>query len=687
MRKVSHMLLIGTVLPAFIAGQAGFMAAQMAAPSRAFAQAQGEQPDAPGRPPKPVELPAKPVVPPVPQPLAPAPAKPLPPAPPAATAPVPDKPVIVPKPPVAPPLVPLKPPEPAKPLPPPATAPPAAIPAVPGENSRVKPVAPPRANPQGEPVQAKPAAPVAAPPPPAVAPVIAPLAKPALPPAAKPVAPPEAPVRPPVASPAETGGNSADKPVVPPVAAPPAKPNLPAGAKPVLPPVPVPPPVPVLPAAPVLPPSPVPPLGAAPPSPAPLPAVPPLAPVLPPGAKPVPPVATPTPAPAAVPARPGENSALPPVVPLPPIVVPPTGPGAQPALAAPVVVPSTIPAVPAGLLPKARLPVNPPRQDRGISPSTAAVIGLGAGLVGGFIAGNSVRQYDDVRRQRQEVDASGFTIYREPGRNIIRENDVYFIQHDETQRFRDLGGDIKTYRRDNTLVTTFRRADGDEIITITDANGRLLRRVKHNRDGRDIVLIDNTYEGPERSYADEIVLLPPPPLEIPADRYIVDADNAPEGFIYETLTAPPVAPLSRRYTLDQVRASPDLRNHMRSVDVTSVNFETASFEVTPDQAGRLATIAQALLQAIKKQPNEVFLIEGYTDAVGSDVDNLSLSDRRAQSVATLLTQTYSVPPENLATQGFGKQNLKVKTNEAARENRRVTVRRITPLLNGPQAQK
>jgi outer membrane protein OmpA-like peptidoglycan-associated protein len=81
----------------------------------------------------------------------------------------------------------------------------------------------------------------------------------------------------------------------------------------------------------------------------------------------------------------------------------------------------------------------------------------------------------------------------------------------------------------------------------------------------------------------------------------------------------------------------------------------------------------------------VFLIEGHTDAVGNDVDNLSLSDRRAQSAAELLTQQFNVPAENLTSQGYGKQYLKEQTDGPSQINRRVTVRRITPLLNGGQA--
>ena len=76
----------------------------------------------------------------------------------------------------------------------------------------------------------------------------------------------------------------------------------------------------------------------------------------------------------------------------------------------------------------------------------------------------------------------------------------------------------------------------------------------------------------------------------------------------------------------------------------------------------------------------MFLIEGHTDAVGNDDDNLSLSDRRAEAVSVVLTDQFQIPPENLTTQGYGEQQLKVPTQGPERANRRVTVRRITPLL-------
>jgi outer membrane protein OmpA-like peptidoglycan-associated protein len=128
-----------------------------------------------------------------------------------------------------------------------------------------------------------------------------------------------------------------------------------------------------------------------------------------------------------------------------------------------------------------------------------------------------------------------------------------------------------------------------------------------------------------------------------------------------------------------------VRQRMPSIDLDSINFELGSWDIPPDQASKLQVIADGLNRAISRNPRAVFLIEGHTDAVGSDVDNLSLSDRRAQSAAELLTQQFQVPAENLTSQGYGEQYLKIQTDGPERQNRRVTIRNITPLLNGGQA--
>lgn len=299
------------------------------------------------------------------------------------------------------------------------------------------------------------------------------------------------------------------------------------------------------------------------------------------------------------------------------------------------------------------------------------------------MATQGAERLEDVRGRREERREGDVTIIREPGRTIIRDDDRTIIRRDETQRFRELGLEARTERRGDENRTIFERPDGTRIVTITDEDGRLIRRTRLDRDGREVVIIDNTRrDRPRDRFSDEIVVLERPALRIPRERYIVDAERADEDLIYETIVAPPLAPLPRRYTLDEVRYSPDLRAQMRSVDIDSITFETGSWQVAPGQAQRLSVIADSIRRALQRSPNEVFLVEGHTDAVGSDIDNLSLSDRRAQSVAEILTKDFGVPPENLTTQGYGEQYLKVNTQDAARENRRVTLRRITPLLAG-----
>ena len=268
-------------------------------------------------------------------------------------------------------------------------------------------------------------------------------------------------------------------------------------------------------------------------------------------------------------------------------------------------------------------------------------------------------------------------IIRDPGGQA-------FIRHNEMDRFRYGARDIQTQVVGGENRTVVVRPDGTQIINVVGRDGQLLRRLRRDREGREIVIIDNSYRDP-RAVGGFYVDLPPPVVRIPYDRYIVDAADAPPDLIYDTMLAPPVDRIDRRYSLDEIRYSPNVRMLMPSIDVNSINFDTGSWEISPDQAAKLQVIADGLNRAIQRNPREVFLIEGHTDAVGNDVDNLSLSDRRAESAAELLTQQFGVPAENLTSQGYGEQYLKEQTDGPSRVNRRVTVRRITPLLNGGTA--
>ena len=241
------------------------------------------------------------------------------------------------------------------------------------------------------------------------------------------------------------------------------------------------------------------------------------------------------------------------------------------------------------------------------------------------------QRLDDFRGQRRESQQGGRTIITEPGRIIIRDpGGQQYVRHSEVDRFRYGARDIQTSVVGGDTRTVVIRPDGTQVITVVGRDGQLLRRIRRDQRGREIIIIDNSYRGPRGGGGGFFVALAPPVIRMPYNRYIVDSEEASPEVLYETMMAPPVERIERRYSLDEIRYSPTVRQRMPSIDVNTINFELGSWEVPPDQAAKLQAIADGLNRAIQENPRAVFLIEGHTDAVGNDVDNLSLSDRRAE---------------------------------------------------------
>ncbi len=319
------------------------------------------------------------------------------------------------------------------------------------------------------------------------------------------------------------------------------------------------------------------------------------------------------------------------------------------------------------------------------------------------------KRFEALRGQRKQMNIDGGkgVVIEEPGkRRIIKENNRVMITHDDTERLRRVAPNARfTKGKGGTNIAVIDRPGGYRIYSETDANGQLIRRYRRGPDGRDVIIIDNRRRRHDKfgrnlatgigigigvaagaAILNSVLDVPPPRVTIPRDRYIVDYDRASDEDVYDALSAPPVEDFRDRYTLDEIRATAALRDRMRRVDLDDITFDFGSWEVNPSEYGKLDRIARAMLRIIRRNPNEVFMIEGYTDAVGSPEDNLSLSDRRAESVAEVLTEQFQIPFENLTTQGYGEEYLKVPTQAPERLNRRVAVRRITPLLardNGP----
>ncbi len=100
----------------------------------------------------------------------------------------------------------------------------------------------------------------------------------------------------------------------------------------------------------------------------------------------------------------------------------------------------------------------------------------------------------------------------------------------------------------------------------------------------------------------------------------------------------------------------------------AVHFATDSADLTPDDQGILTQAASYM----KQHPEAHIRLEGYTDATGNDPHNMTLSQRRSQSVAAFL-KSQGVDGSKLTGEGFGPQNP-VDTNATASgkaDNRRV----------------
>lgn len=107
----------------------------------------------------------------------------------------------------------------------------------------------------------------------------------------------------------------------------------------------------------------------------------------------------------------------------------------------------------------------------------------------------------------------------------------------------------------------------------------------------------------------------------------------------------------------------------KSLNILIINFNSGKYDIPPV---RLAALQKGAT-FIKKLPASVVLqIGGYTDNVGNDTSNQTLSENRANAVKDALVK-FGVKPEILLTKGYGKNNPKTTndTDEGRFFNRRI----------------
>jgi outer membrane protein OmpA-like peptidoglycan-associated protein len=102
-----------------------------------------------------------------------------------------------------------------------------------------------------------------------------------------------------------------------------------------------------------------------------------------------------------------------------------------------------------------------------------------------------------------------------------------------------------------------------------------------------------------------------------------------------------------------------------------IQFEFDSAAILPDARGQLDAIAEGIKLL---PPGRRVVIEGHTDAVGSEDYNQQLSRRRAAAVKQYLALRHGISPQRLRDVGLGERQPVEGLDPLAPDNRRVQFR-------------
>jgi OOP family OmpA-OmpF porin len=169
-------------------------------------------------------------------------------------------------------------------------------------------------------------------------------------------------------------------------------------------------------------------------------------------------------------------------------------------------------------------------------------------------------------------------------------------------------------------------------------------------------------------------------------RFISAKLSRPEGDIYVALYVTSFEPEKRAFALLEVVEVKGLEDRLIVIGESEIEkslardgriaiygilFDFDKAEIKPESAPQLEQLAAVL----KKNPKLGILIVGHTDGKGAFEYNLSLSQRRAQAVVTMLVSRFGIQASRLIPAGAG-MAAPVASNrsEAGRaKNRRVEI--------------
>ena len=121
------------------------------------------------------------------------------------------------------------------------------------------------------------------------------------------------------------------------------------------------------------------------------------------------------------------------------------------------------------------------------------------------------------------------------------------------------------------------------------------------------------------------------------------------------------------------------RNHYVVLNEEQVRFKFNSAKLDPQFQKVLDDIAQQL----KQNPDAILVMEGHTDATGSDDYNIQLGQKRVHAVVRYLAVNQEVPINRISDLSFGKDKpiAPNKTKDGRAQNRTVVIRIMAPQLS------
>jgi len=107
------------------------------------------------------------------------------------------------------------------------------------------------------------------------------------------------------------------------------------------------------------------------------------------------------------------------------------------------------------------------------------------------------------------------------------------------------------------------------------------------------------------------------------------------------------------------------------IRMIGLNFDSGAAQLKQEHMNILDTLERA----ISEFPESRVVVEGHTDAFGSDAQNLDLSQARADSVVRHLLGNLPISPANLNAMGYGESRpvANNETEDGRKRNRRIDV--------------